>query len=713
MRPLVVRVTAWSVIAVLSTAGPVAAQPATSPEGGLGDVPTPAAAPTPSPSPAAAPNTLRMARATWDTGWFQAEVNRLLLERLGYVVEGPVTMTNASFYEAVAAGGVDLWANGWMPLHRELLEPGAETVGAQVPGGALQGYLVDQDTARELGIEDLGDLADPDVASAFDADGDGRADLIGCNVEWTCAATVEHHLDAYGLRDTVAQVQGEYGPLMREAIARHADGAPLLAYTFTPHWVLGALEPGEDVRWLQVPFASLPAAQSDLEDRTAVADVPGCPDQPCLTGWPPNDIVAVANADVLEAQPPLRRLLEVVEIPLADIAAQNARMVDGEGSPADIAAHAREWVNAHEGRVAEWLAHADPDGVVTGQRGADTGGGAPVGTLRVVTRQAPPFAIYSREGYRGFSVELAELVAARLGADMEVYGVDTVAKQLDDVARGAADLAVGGLAVTAAREDVVDFTQPVLDTGLQVMVPADDAPGLLARIASLARAILLSELPWLIALFVGVLLLTAHVMWLLERARNPDFAAPYRHGILDSFWWAVVTLTTVGYGDKAPRSWRGRGFAVVWMIAGYFLFASFTASITSTLAVDRLQGRITGPDDLPGATVAAVTGSPGDGYLAGEGLSPVLAADADEALALLADGSVDAVVHDAPVLRHHARTDGAGAVRVVGAEFERVRYAIAVPPGSPRREEINRAVLEVLESGAFARLHAEWFGGRG
>ena len=145
---------------------------------------------------------VRMARATWDTGWFQAEVYRLLIELLGYPVEGPVTMENAEFYAAAAAGEVDLWANGWFPLHDSLLEEfggeegSLERVGTQVDDGALQGYFIDAATAEAHGIANLGDLADPAVAALFDRDGDGRADLVGCNAGWSCAATIDHHLVA-------------------------------------------------------------------------------------------------------------------------------------------------------------------------------------------------------------------------------------------------------------------------------------------------------------------------------------------------------------------------------------------------------------------------------------------------------------------------------------------------------------------------------------
>src|SRR5690606_34069351 len=51
--------------------------------------------------------TVRMAQATWDTGWFHAEIYKQLLEKLGYTVEGPTTLDNPPFYQAVAQGDLD------------------------------------------------------------------------------------------------------------------------------------------------------------------------------------------------------------------------------------------------------------------------------------------------------------------------------------------------------------------------------------------------------------------------------------------------------------------------------------------------------------------------------------------------------------------------------------------------------------------------------
>jgi glycine betaine/proline transport system substrate-binding protein len=323
-------------------------------------------------------NTIVMGRATWDTGWFQAEVFEQLLTELeytviepdadtladlGYALEESSTLDPDVFYPAAAQGAIDMWPNGWFPSHtsfidQEDVEGRLELVGYQVRAGALQGYLIDKTTADEYGITNLDDFEDPEIAAVFDRDGDGKADLIGCNRGWGCELTINHHLDAYNLQETVEHVQGTYQDLMVETVEQYEQGEPIFFYTWTPNWTIGKLIPGEDVVWIEVPFASLTEDQRELEELTTIDGVDGCVADICRIGWPPNDIRVVANRNFLEHNPSVKRLLELVEIPLTDISQQNARMFDGEDSPEDIEQHAQEWIEQNRDIVDEWLEEA-------------------------------------------------------------------------------------------------------------------------------------------------------------------------------------------------------------------------------------------------------------------------------------------------------------------------------------------------------------------
>ncbi|MGH6900836.1 MAG: glycine betaine/L-proline ABC transporter substrate-binding protein ProX [Geminicoccaceae bacterium] len=305
--------------------------------------------------------TVQPARATWDTGWFPTAIYMQALEELGYQVEEPTTLDNPVFYQAVGQGDVDFWVNGWFPLHNEYEDAyaqGAELVGYVAEGGALQGYLIDKATADEQGITNLEDLKDPETAQLFDADGDGKADMVACPPGWGCELVIEHHMEAYELGDYVNTIKAAYSASMADAMARYQQGEPILFYTWTPNWTVGMLEPGEDVVWIEVPFASLPEAQAQFEDETTVEGVTGCVDDPCEMGWPANDIRPVVNSAFLEDNPAARRLFEVMAIPLEDIFAQNAKMFEGEDSEEDLERHAEEWIAANRDQFDQWLEEA-------------------------------------------------------------------------------------------------------------------------------------------------------------------------------------------------------------------------------------------------------------------------------------------------------------------------------------------------------------------
>lgn len=302
--------------------------------------------------------TVTMAQPTWDTGWFHTEIYRQLLAELGYDMAPTMTLDNPAFYESVAYGDVTMWVDGWFPLHntyRPAFESGAEIVGAVARGGALEGYLVDKATAERLEITSLADFQRDDVKEAFDRDGDGKADLVACPPGWGCEVNIEHHLDAYELRDHVNPIKAGYAASMADAVAAYQGGDSIFFYTWTPNWTVNELVPGEDVVWIEVPEVDLPGDLMELADAATREGVEGCVNDPCRLGFPANDIVPVVNSEFLNDNPAVRALLEAAEIPLTDIFAQNAAMNAGD---TDIEAQAAAWIADNREAVDGWLEQA-------------------------------------------------------------------------------------------------------------------------------------------------------------------------------------------------------------------------------------------------------------------------------------------------------------------------------------------------------------------
>ena len=137
--------------------------------------------PTAQPTPAKLPGTgvvVQPARGNWDTGYFSEALYSKALETLGYQVLDHKELENADFYQAVAQGDVDFWANSWFPLHDDYIptfEQDASIAGTVAAFGALQGFLVDKAGAEEFGIISLADFVRDEVKEAYDTDGDAGA----------------------------------------------------------------------------------------------------------------------------------------------------------------------------------------------------------------------------------------------------------------------------------------------------------------------------------------------------------------------------------------------------------------------------------------------------------------------------------------------------------------------------------------------------------
>lgn len=278
---------------------------------------------------------------------FQTVIIQKALEELGYDVQPIQQIAYAPGYNAIAQNDIQWTAVNWDPLHNEMYENAggddAFLKRGQYVSGAAQGYLVDKKTAEQYGIDTIDDLKDPKIAKLFDKTGDGKADLTGCEAGWGCEGTINYHLEAYELSDTVNHVQGTYSAIIADTIERYNAGESVVYYTWTPYWVSGVLIPGQDVVWLQVPYTAHPQGfETELPNGANY-------------GFAVNSLRIVANKEFADANPAAAKLFEVAKLDINAVSAQNRLILNGENTDSDIERHANNWISANQEMFDSWL----------------------------------------------------------------------------------------------------------------------------------------------------------------------------------------------------------------------------------------------------------------------------------------------------------------------------------------------------------------------
>lgn len=327
--------------------------------------------------------------------------------------------------------------------------------------------------------------------------------------------------------------------------------------------------------------------------------------------------------------------------------------------------------------------------------------------LKVGITQVPPFVMQTDDGrWEGISIDLWRNVAAGMDREFEWVPM-SFSELLSATESGEIDVAVGALTMTAERESRFDFSHPFYQTGLSIAVPPAPEQSLLTSLKALISWQFVS-----VVLALGALLLAVgFLLWLVERHRNPEqFGGSAAEGIGSSFWWAAVTMTTVGYGDKAPVSFSGRVIALVWMFAGLIMVASFTAAITSSLTVSNLRSGIEGVADLPGKVVATIGQTASQRYLEEQRIRYRPYPDLTTAMLSVAEGENDAIVYDRPLMQYRNQQLGQQQLTILPGVFAEQLYALALPEGSPLRASVSQEILRVTESGEWNAIQATYLG---
>lgn len=326
--------------------------------------------------------------------------------------------------------------------------------------------------------------------------------------------------------------------------------------------------------------------------------------------------------------------------------------------------------------------------------------------LRVGVAGSPPF-VFRREGQDpvGPAVQIWELIAEDQGWQYDLRPMPSAQSTIDAVEAGELDVAIGPISITAARANQVAFSQPYWQADLAIMaVPSNT--GLLTNKK------IMTKLVKGVGVLAVALCLIGLLMMLAERK------AQSFKGFGEAVWFALVTMTTVGYGDFAPVTRAGRVIAGFWMLFAMFFGASLTAQIATALTLAELgSSSISSADDLRGRRVATKRGSTALQFAVDRGAIAVPTEDLESAVAALTHDppQAAAVVFDRPALQYqqtlHSATEDTTELVIAEAGYEAQGYGFAFHSSSPLRRAANVVLLSLHEQGTLQEIGQAWING--
>lgn len=327
--------------------------------------------------------------------------------------------------------------------------------------------------------------------------------------------------------------------------------------------------------------------------------------------------------------------------------------------------------------------------------------------LRVGIAGAPPFVINNDSNLEGISIDIWKEIASAEDIEYELVLQNNTQATLKAVADGELDLAIGSISITGERLKEVDFSQPFFLAEIGVMIPSE-TPTLWSRIRPFFGVAFISS----VAILIGCIFLVGNLLWLAEKRRNSQFSQEYWSGIGHGMWFALVTLTTVGYGDFAPITRSGRIISGIWMVLTMVTVSSLTAGIATTLTLSLShQGGdepLDHPSKLKGVPIAVVSGSTGAKWANYYQARLTQKNRLKDAIALLEASQVDGVVFDSPALKYYLQQHPELNLRLANFSVSTETYGIALPFESPLLRKFNVRLLNMQHSGKLREIEVQW-----
>jgi len=320
-----------------------------------------------------------------------------------------------------------------------------------------------------------------------------------------------------------------------------------------------------------------------------------------------------------------------------------------------------------------------------------------------------PFVIRNGNLTEGISVQIWGEVAQAADLTSRLVPQANTEDNLRALSGGEIDIAIGPISITPERVaiDGIEFSQPYYFSQIGLLMPTR-APSLWSRIQPFFHVAALSS----IAVFLLGLFLIGNLIWLAEKGKNSEqFPPHYLHGVGNGMWFALVTLTTVGYGDRSPVTLAGRWIAGVWMVITLLAVSSITAGLASAFTVSLTAAgteAFRSTSDLRGAKLAVIGGTTGERWGKYYGARLVKTGSLDVAVALVVNGETEGLIYDTPALKYFLQTYPEQDLRVANFPLATESYGFAFRKGRGLEKPIDVALLNLHQDGRITAISETW-----
>ena len=323
-----------------------------------------------------------------------------------------------------------------------------------------------------------------------------------------------------------------------------------------------------------------------------------------------------------------------------------------------------------------------------------------IDTLKIGIYDSPPFVHFNENGgLEGVSVWLWERLNGEIDQPFKLLkyeGDHPLSDILKDLEKGAIDFTINPLTITSERHKYLDYTVPFYVGDLTLAKQTETS---YESVVEFLHIFFNKNILYLTLIMVASVFAFGLVIWLVEK-KNLHFERGWR-GLLSSFWWSAVTMTTVGYGDKVPISSLGRLIAFIWMLFSLVIIGLYTATITSNLTVKKLTNDNLQIENFRQLEVGTVEASATSTYLNRNFFNKLTTyPDLKIGLEALNKGEIDYFAYDEPWLAHQLYTNPKYAdLEIMPIRFNLQLYSMGMRKGlKPElKENLSERLLFLME----------------